>query len=197
MTGLGLSLLVIGCACAILALVRTFREWMPRLEKGISDVLDRSRWGILAGLLLRSWFVAFAFISMGLKVLGIIPTWVGALAFCALGVVVPFAVWMWRSKWKMRSLEALRANRARIRIDLAEARTFLPAEGEGKVQEHLTLFDKWMVSGELESAFDELEAAGGALACPPEFWMVLRGAAEKLGLVEEAVRIDHRLNGQD
>jgi hypothetical protein len=193
MTGLGLSLLVIGGACAIFALVRTF--W-PSLDQGVLAVLVRDRWGFLASFFIRSWLVAFVFIAMGLKALGIISTWSGALALCALGVVVPVIVWWWRSERSRRSLEVLRAKRAQIRIDFAEARALLPATGEGKIQEHLTRFDKWMVWGELESAFDELEAAGDVMACPPEYWVVLRRAAEKLGLVEEAERIDNRLRVQ-
>jgi hypothetical protein len=144
-------------------------------------------------VLARNWVVAFAFLSMGLKALGVIPTWTGALAFGALGVAVA-ATEIWRQfSLENRAFEALRAHRRSIRADLAEARTRLTAAGEGTVQGHLARFDQWMLSGELESAFDELEAAGGILACPPKFWLVLRGAAEKLGLAEEAARIDKRL----
>jgi hypothetical protein len=145
---------------------------------------------------MQSWLVAFAFLAAGLKALGVIPSWKAALAFWALGAVVAVAEMVWRTQREKWTFEALRARRRRVRADLARARALLPPAGEGTVRGHLALFDKWMLSGELESAFDELEAAGSALACPPDYWLALRDAAQRLGLAEESARIGERLGDQ-
>jgi hypothetical protein len=89
-----------------------------------------------------------------------------------------------------RRFEAFRRHRKSIRQDLAAARTLLPADGEGA---HLERFDRWLIAGELESAFDELAAAGEGGDCPPDFWRALCEAAQKLGLQEEVDAIRRRL----
>jgi hypothetical protein len=192
---LGIGLVGLGAAGGLLRLAHVFRKSWQEPDRAVLAAFCRLRWGLLLLWLWRSWLVVSAGVAFGLRLVGVVPTWPAAWAWWWGGVLVAYgAEWLYQdlqARLEERRFEAFREHRRSIRRDLAAARDILPPVGAEPGQ--LARFERWLVVGELESAFDELAAAGEGRDCPAEFWRLLGQAAGKLGLVEEEEGIRRRL----